>query len=276
VSTFVLATESGIPGDSLLGLSAVPLGIAIFLGLPYLLLRSNLGTKRGYLVLASTLFSFLFLIGLFWAFGAPGTPALTGPTNLPGTPANEYQPLWVPFAEDSLVAEDPTYAFVADEGAFEAVPEEEATEAETGAGDILSFFTSEPGGNLLPEAGGYVIDPEVPIGYAEAENGRPVIRVTFAPTYRLTEAGAPPEGVTEDQIGQVIPEDEAEAPRITAFAFFDGGSPLFPILVFIGVAFALFVIHAWLLYMNEVGEAREREADAAAEAEHEEPVAAGV
>ena len=101
-SLIVLATEGGIPADSPWAKLAVPLGILLFVGPIFMLLRSNLGTRLGYLVMSVTLWGSIFLFALFWTFGAPGTPAFTGPQNLPGQELDEYLPIWVPLAQDAL------------------------------------------------------------------------------------------------------------------------------------------------------------------------------
>lgn len=89
----VLASEGGIPASSPLAKLAVPIGIVIFVGPVFMLLRSNLGTRLGYLVMSTSLWGSTFLLALFWTFGAPGTPAFTGPQNLPGQELDEYLPL---------------------------------------------------------------------------------------------------------------------------------------------------------------------------------------
>ena len=109
----VLATEGGIPAESPWAKVALPLGFLIFVGLTFVLVRSNLGTRRGYLVTATSLFGFMVIYSLFWAFGAPGTPPNTGPQNLPGQELDAYQPVFRPFAPDSQIAQDPDYAVVA-------------------------------------------------------------------------------------------------------------------------------------------------------------------
>src|SRR5688500_616859 len=106
----VLATEShGIPGSDWRAKIAVPLGFVLFFGSIYMLVRSNLGTRRGYLVTATSFFGFMTIYALFWTFGAPGPPPATGPQNLPGQELDAYEDVWRPYAGDSRVAEDPTY-----------------------------------------------------------------------------------------------------------------------------------------------------------------------
>jgi hypothetical protein len=233
----VLATESGIPTSDWRTQLAVPIGVTIFFGSIYLLLRSNLGTRRAYLLLGTCVFGFLTILALFWSFGAPGTPQATGPTNLPGQVPNEYQPTWVPFAVDSLVADMPEYSVVKQypEG-FSEVPEGFAQQATTGADEIQTFFASAEGGDNVEDTAVY--DP-AEIRYAVAENGRPIIAVTYR---AVNEAGGP---------------DPAQEP-VTFFGFFDAGNPIFPSLVVLGIAVMLFVLHAFLLDRDEQRERRER------------------
>lgn len=260
LATLVLATEGGVPFDAPLTRLATPLGILIFLGLPYMLLRSNLGTRRAYLVLGTSFFGFMLILSLFWAFGAPGTPALTGPTNLPGTVPNEYQPLWIPFAEDSTVAaQEPYAALVGDPSAFAPPEGEQVAQASTASNDIQSFFgAAEEESGYPPAVENSWVAVEDQTGYAVADNGQPVVRAVFAPTYQVDDEGELPEGVTEDQVGQPIPEGEEGAEEFVAYAFFDAGSPLFPVLLFLGLSIAGFALHAVLLHVDEQRERRER------------------
>jgi hypothetical protein len=245
----VLAAE-GIPPGSPLAVLSVPIGILVLLGSIYLLVRSNLGTRRGYLVMGSSLFGFLFIMSLFWTFGAPGTPQATGPRNLPSQLPNEYQPTWTPFAQDSRIADLPEYQLVQSypEG-FGEVPEDFTDEAEAGASDTQTFFADEAHGEVISD-----IDEVESIEYAEAENGFPVVAVTYLPvdpnTFEVVEDGEP----------------------VTLFAFFDEGNPIFPGLVFIALSLLLFAIHAVLLFFDEGREARE--ASRTAEEVEREPVSA--
>lgn len=275
LATLVLATEGGVPFDAPLTRVAVPLGVLIFLGTPYMLLRSNLGTRRAYLVLGTSFFGFMFILSLFWTFGAPGTPALTGPTNLPGTVPNEYQPLWVPFAEDSTVAsQEPYAALVADPSAFSAPSEDQAAEASTAVADIQGFFsTAEVDSGYAPAIATTWVALEDETGYTVAGNGQPIVRAVFAATYQPDADGALPAGVGEDQVGQPIPEGEEGAAQFVAYALFDAGNPLFPALIFLGLSIAGFALHAALLHIDEQRERRDRAEVAEPEREK---VAAGV
>ena len=123
----LLAAEGGIEGlppEHLAAKLAVPLGILIFYGSVFALLWSNHGAKKGALVLGVATFGFMGFIGVFWWFGAPGTPVATGPQNFPGQAGDVYQPEWYPFEGGSdrsefFTAAD-TYS-VDDRGEFQTV-----------------------------------------------------------------------------------------------------------------------------------------------------------
>jgi hypothetical protein len=294
----VLAAEShGIPGSDWRAKISVPLGIVIFLGSVYLLVRSNLGTRRGYLVMATSLFGFMVIYSAFWAFGAPGTPPATGPQNLPGQELDAYEDTWRAFAGDSLVADDQTYAVAksfpegfADDPAAAGLDAGFEGEANIGSDEVLTFFSTQEGPLTDPPIGGTWT--EVDRKYAVATNERPIIGVTFQQTWQVAQVApgeAPPDDgpqLTPDgeraaddgsnvapagtEIGDVVEDGET----YTAFAYFDAGSPAFPSLLTLGLMFLLFLIHAALLALDEDKERREREV-VVAEVPAEEPVGAG-
>lgn len=304
---YLLAVEShGIPGSDWRAKIAVPLGLVIFVGGVYMLVRANLGTRRGYLVMATSLWGFMVIYALFWTFGAPGTPPATGPQNLPGQQLDAYEDTWRPFAGDSLTADDPDYQVVKGypEGFSESPDvagrtEEFVTEAETGADEILTFFSTQAGPLTDPPLeptwmvatdteGDEQPEPGAAIQYAQAGNNRPIIAVPFAPTYQvasrqpadadepvLTVDGAPPADDGSNvappgtEIGEIVPEAEP----LVFFAYFDAGSPLFPSLVMLGIVSLLFALHALLLFRDENRERRERETVVV---EERQPVSTGV
>lgn len=98
-----LATEGveGVSPDHIAAKIALPLGLIIFCGSVYLLLWSNFGARKGALIYGSAFFGFNFMIGIFWWFGAPGTPIATGLQNFPGQTTSEYQAHWHPFEPGS-------------------------------------------------------------------------------------------------------------------------------------------------------------------------------
>lgn len=277
----VLATESGIPGSDWRADAAVPIGLLIFVGSVYMLIRSNLGTRRGYLVMATSLWGFMVIYGLFWTFGAPGTPPATGPQNLPGQELDAYEDVWRPFAADSLISDDPTYAVVkgypenfADDPSGAGETEAFVGTADTGSDDILTFFSTKAG--PLSEPPLKETWAEVDRKYTQATNGRPIIAVTYGQTWQVaqTAPGEPspeepaltPDGVAAEDGVQTAPEgaqigDPVEGGETyTAFAYFDAGSPAFPSMVMLGIFVTLFALHALLLARDEKRERREREA----------------
>ncbi len=118
----VLATEGveGVSPDHIGAKLAVPLAIVIFCGAVFMLLWSNYGWKKGGLIYGTAAFGFTTFIGVFWWFGAPGTPVATGLQNFPGQAADEYQPKWFPFEEGSDRSEQFTMwqTFEASEGSI--------------------------------------------------------------------------------------------------------------------------------------------------------------
>jgi hypothetical protein len=232
MSALALFAAQGIPPSSPMAKLVVPIGALIFLGSIYLLLRSNLGTRRGYFVFATAFFGFLIIQSAFWAFGAPGTPVATGPTNLPGQVPNEYQPTWYPFAPGSRLALE-EFPWV-DDVEFGAVPEHFEDEADAGVTDIQTFFSDEEHGELVGD------DWEAAeIGYAEPEGAEfPVLRVTY---------------LEVDQAGERL----ADGDVATFYAFFDAGNRSFPAVLLLLISLVLFVIHAFFLDRHEQREKRE-------------------
>lgn len=257
------ATEEFVPPTDWRAQISTPAAILIFFGSIFLLLRSNLGTRRAYLVEAACFFGFMVVISLFWAFGAPGTVQYTGPQNLPGQALDYYLPKWVPFAEDSTLAEQRFSDAVVPPGELQPipeVPEDEDNEpadvlvGETGVSveevnlgidEVKAFFAdAEQGGGVIQEE--FV---SVESGYTQV-NDIPVLAVTYQAPLEDNPTEADPDGET-----------------YTAYAFFDFGFPLLPSLVFIVLSFTGFALHVALLIWDENREKREREAARSSETE---------
>lgn len=233
----VAAAEEYVPPDDWRGVIALPAGIIIFFGAIFLLLKSNLGTRRAYLVEASCFFGFMLILSLFWGFGAPGTPRNSGPQSLPGQPADYYTPKWVAFAGDSTLAQE-RFTLVnqfpegfqeegggdgagAEEGGGdeaaagggggeEADAEGAEDSAAGGADEIGNFFREERGGIQPIDDDWVVAGPPLA---ATAEGGEKVVGATYAKPFAFNDDGEVPEGpdgqplFAEDQVGQPIPED---------------------------------------------------------------------
>lgn len=259
----ILATEGGIPASSPWAKLAVPIGIVLFVGPVYMLLRSNLGTRLGYLVMATSLWGSTFLFALFWTFGAPGTPAFTGPQNLPGQELNEYLAKWIPLAEDAqaVTKDDSPYAVIGGyPNGFDATQPDDLTDEllDTGTQEIKTFFSSlsDP---YFPIVDG-LAEP-VNVEFARATNDRPIVAVTYAKTCQLDGDGNLPEGCAE--IGDVAPEgSDARGEDVVLFGFYDFGFEAFPSYLMLGASFILFALHMVLLARDEGRAKREREAEA--------------
>lgn len=257
------------PPDELVANIAVPLGILVFFGSVYMLVRSNLGTKRGYLVAATTFFGFIMLFSLFWGFGGWGTPPAAGPTQLPGQPIDELEPRWIPFAEDSRLAGQPAYQEVADfpDGfeVFEGEDEEQAVAAiaeAVEAGDIDPAVMNAIEGSLIEfdEPMDLIEDGVDDIGTFFADHDLLTGELDKALTIGLAanDRGELLMGATyhefDDQEFEVVEDGET----YTAFGYYEQGARLLPALTFFVIALILFALHAWLLDRDERLERRDR------------------
>ena len=61
------------------GLLVVITAFILLPGSVYMLLASNFGALKGYLIAATAFFGFLMMLSAVWLFGIPGTTPLTGP-----------------------------------------------------------------------------------------------------------------------------------------------------------------------------------------------------
>ena len=119
-----LASEGaeGISGDHIAAKLAVPIAVVIFCGSVFALLWSNYGAKKGALIYSTAFFGFTMMLGVFWWFGAPGTPTFGGVQNFPGQAADAYASHWYPFEAGSARAE--YFASTQDLDNFETPAEE--------------------------------------------------------------------------------------------------------------------------------------------------------
>ena len=61
------------------GIAVVLVAFLFLPGSVYMLLASNFGALKGYLIAAVAFFGFLVMLSAVWLFGIPGTTPLTGP-----------------------------------------------------------------------------------------------------------------------------------------------------------------------------------------------------
>lgn len=300
--TFLLATEGPllehVPSTHIAAKLALPLGILVFCGSVYLLLWSIYGAKKGALIYGTAFFGFTMLLGVYWWFGAPGTPVATGLQNFPGQAPDHYQPKWFGFEAGS---ERASFFPLTREG-FEAfqtpaeylgkagVPPEQLDEdpmfralvgdLEQAANVMLAQFlpTNELGAPLLGANRRQRIEQEIqrqggtPPGKTRAspfltarvatdEQGEPLIRVADDAGHRV--AAAKLELVANFvNADPDLPPDPVQmvVEERTWFAFKDPGALWFPSAVWTVVSAVLFAGCLWGLDRIEQREKREREA----------------
>lgn len=298
-STMLLATEGveGLSPDHIAADLAVPLGILIFSGAVFALLWSNYGFKKGGLIYGVAMFGFLGFIGVFWWFGAPGTPSATGLTNFPGQAGDVYQPKWYPFeggserstffdADDTFEAgspgefqtvaefvgttdsEDPMSASVSGDldGASALMIDQYFPRNDSGGLDIGAGFRTE-----LQEARAE-IDPMSFDGAKVVDDKEPTF-VSYVAEVATDDNGDPRLFVTEDN-GQRLAAAElvvfatfhnadgttagrAQVASTEWFAFKDPGAMWLPSAVWTLVSFLLFGLCLALLDRIEQREKRE-------------------
>jgi hypothetical protein len=150
----ILATEGGIPPEHIAARLALPLAILIFCGGTFLLLWSNYGAKKGALVYGVAFFGFTMMLGVFWWFGAPGTPVATGLQNFPGQAPDAYQPKWFPMEPGSPRAQ--FFEATNDLGSFQTVAEYVGTE--DAEDPMFSFVRGD-----LESAAGIMLNQYLPL-----------------------------------------------------------------------------------------------------------------
>jgi hypothetical protein len=81
------------------------IGLAVLVGSIYMLLASNLGARKAYLVLMVSLSAWMAIMSAIWTVGLPGTTPGTGPRG--------REPQWIPFTPTSEVAKEDFAAEIA-------------------------------------------------------------------------------------------------------------------------------------------------------------------
>ena len=222
------------------GIAVVVTAFIFLPGSVWMLLASNFGALKGYLIAATAFFGFLVMLSAVWLFGLPGTTPLTGPK---GT-----QPTFRFFTlEDPAAA---TYDSVRDfqggaGNAWQPAPEGQAEEgsAEATLQADLDTARQTAVSQLIKETNANVEDSsqELDVTNLEAEvfytiqDGTEVAAIVISPA-------TPPEGS-----GLQRPDF---APK-TTFAYRDPGSPYLPSILFLAGSLVLFVVHMLLLGLVE-------------------------
>lgn len=285
VDLLVLATESGgVPGTHIAARIAFPLGVLFFGGSVFLLLWSNYGWKKGLAIYGTAFFAFTMMLGVFWWFGAPGTPRYTGLLNLPGQPSNQYMGRWYTMEPGSERAGffPATNSFENFQTLPEFIGNPDATPEMLEEDDFASFLNGE-----LSSATTLMTNEYLPTD----ANGNALIGGQRRAEY-LEAAGEPPPGfepaspfftatveetrVTQDQgllvaagrlqtYANFVNPDSGETEQVPVdgegtlwFAFKDPGALWFPSALWTGVSFLLFAGSLFALDRLEQSEKRAR------------------
>jgi hypothetical protein len=205
-----------------------------------MLLASNFGALKGYLIAGTAFFGFLVMLSAVWLFGIPGTTPLTGPK---GT-----QPTFKFFTLDDPAAA--TYDSVRDfsggagggwqpaptgeveEGSPEATLKADLDTARQTAVEDLKDKTNAKVKESSKELDVTNLDAKT---YYTIQDGREVAAIVISPK-------TPPAGS-----GLERPDFEP----VTTFAYRDPGNPYLPSIIFLVASVILFLVHMVLLGLAE-------------------------
>jgi hypothetical protein len=222
------------------GLLVVLTGFVFLPGSVFMLLSSNFGALKGYLIAATAFFGFLVMLSAVWLFGIPGTTPLTGPK---GT-----QPTFKSFTINDPQAS--TYDSVRDfqggaGNGWQAAPsgEVQAGSAQETLKADLDTARQTAVGDLIKKTNKDVRDSSEELdvtnvdakAYYTIQDGTEVAAIVISPK-------APPAGS-----GLKRPTFSP----VTTFAYRDPGNPRLPSILFLVGALVLFVVHLLLLGVAE-------------------------
>jgi hypothetical protein len=205
-----------------------------------MLLASNFGALKGYLIAGTAFFGFLMMLSAVWLFGIPGTTPLTGPK---GT-----QPSFKFFTLDDPAAA--TYDSVRDfqgtaGGDWQAQPTGDFAEGspEANLKSDLDTARQTAVSDLIETTNANVKDSseELDVTNLEAktyytiQDGTEVAAIVISPK-------TPPAGS-----GLQRPDFEP----VTTFAYRDPGNPYLPSIIFLVASVVLFLVHMVLLGVAE-------------------------
>jgi hypothetical protein len=222
------------------GIVVVVIAFVLLPGSVYMLLASNFGALKGYLIAGTAFFGFLMMLSAVWLFGIPGTTPLTGPK---GT-----QPTFKFFTLDDPQAAtyDSARDFQGGAGgewreAPTGEPEEGSAEATLKAD--LDTARQTAVSDLIEERNKDVEDSSEELdvtnldakSYYTIQDGTEVAAIVISPK-------APPAGS-----GLQRPDFSP----VTRFAYRDPGNPSLPSILFLIGSSVLFVAHMLLLGVAE-------------------------
>ena len=222
------------------GIAVVVTAFVLLPGSVYMLLASNFGALKGYLIAGTAFFGFLMMLSAVWLFGIPGTTPLTGPK---GT-----QPSFKFFTLDDPAAA--THDSVRDfsggaGGDWQAAPTGEVKEGSPEATLKADLDTARQTAvsDLIEKTNADVKDSSEELDvtnldaktYYTIQDGTEVAAIVISPKN-------PPAGS-----GLQRPDF---AP-VTTFAYRDPGNPYLPSIIFLVASVLLFLVHMVLLGVAE-------------------------
>jgi hypothetical protein len=222
------------------GLLVVLTAFVFLPGSVFMLLASNFGALKGYLIAAVGFFGFMVMLSAVWLFGIPGTTPLTGPKGA--------QPTFKFFTVNDPVAA--TYDSVRDfqggaGNGWEPAPEgefEEGTPEATLRAD-LDTARQTAVQDLIEETNADIEDSSEELDatnlgaevFYTIQDGTEVAAVVISPATPLEGSGL---------------QRPDFAPK-TFFAYRDPGSPYLPSILFLVGSIVLFLVHLFLLGVAE-------------------------
>jgi len=222
------------------GFVVVVIAFVFLPGSVFMLLASNFGALKGYLIAATAFFGFLVMLSAVWLFGIPGTTPLTGPK---GT-----QPSFKFFTINDAAAgtSDRVRDFQGGAGnGWQAAPAGEVQEgsAEAALKADLDVARQTAVNDFKEETNKDVKDSseELDVTNLDAkafytlQNGTEVAAIVISPKTPASGSGL---------------QRPDFAPK-TIFAYRDPGNPYLPSILFLIGAVVLFVIHMLLLGLVE-------------------------
>ena len=222
------------------GLLVVITGFVLLPGSVYMLLATNFGALKGYLIAATAFFGFLMMLSAVWLFGIPGTTPLTGPK---GT-----QPTFKSFTIDDPQAS--TYDAARDFQGQAGNGWQAAPEGEVEAGSAQEKLKAD-----LDTARQRAVQDLITETNKKVENSSDELDVTNldAKTFYTIQDGTEVAAIVISP--KAPPEDSGLkkpdfAPK-TTFAYRDPGNPYLPSILFLVGASVLFLVHMVLLGMAE-------------------------
>ena len=222
------------------GLLVVITGFVLLPGSVYMLLATNFGAIKGYLIAATAFFGFLMMLSAVWLFGIPGTTPLTGPK---GT-----QPTFKSFTIDDPQAS--TYDAARDFQGQAGNGWQAAPEGEVEAGSAQEKLKAD-----LDTARQRAVQDLITETNKKVENSSDELDVTNldAKTFYTIQDGTEVAAIVISP--KAPPEDSGLkkpdfAPK-TTFAYRDPGNPYLPSILFLVGASVLFLVHMVLLGMAE-------------------------